>query len=261
VTIFLYGPDGYRRTKRLHNAFEQFLHKYPGLGIRRVDAELDANPAALVADLLSSASLFSPRTLVVLDSALTLTPDQLLPLIAKTVTSATNHLIFVADTDKITKPYARLLEPDIQGEVFPVLTGSEWAAFVAREAKAREVTLSKQELQALTYAFPGDSWGLATELDVLRYLIDAERAVRLRNLSTRSFSGAPNWGELRKLGSGPIASRLVTLANIEATGDAAAKTFAMAAYTANPKTAALGDRAVKQGGWDYEEALLALALY
>lgn len=261
MTIFLHGADGYRRTQRLRILIDQFLKKYPGVGVRRLDAELDDEPAAKIADIFGSTSLFSPRTLVVLTSALTLTPAQLKPLIEKTSKSDSLHLVLVADVDMLAKIYARLSEDDVKQEVFPLQTGSEWATFVSREAKLRGLGLTKQQLQQITYAFPGDSWGVATELDVLAAMPEAMRMERIAETSHAVPQGSPSWFEIRKLGQGSPLQRLVTLSRLEASGDAAAKLFAMAAYTANPLAAAKGDIQVKTGGWDYEEALLALAVY
>jgi hypothetical protein len=259
VTIFLHGADGYRRGKRLRILLAQFLAKYPGVGIRRVDGD-DENAAARTAELLGSASLFSPRILVVLSDALALPAGELARLADRTSRSETQHLILVADADKLTKPYARLQQDDVIQEPFPVLAGADWAQFLAREAAARGIALTKQHVQQLAYAFPGDSWGVATELDVLAATPEAGRPARITETSRRAPLGSPGWGELRKLGSGYHATRLTTLARIEASGDAAAKTFAMAAYTADPRVAAACDIAVKTGGFDHEEAILALAI-
>lgn len=261
MTILLHGTDGYRRTQRLRILLEQFLGKYPGMGLRRVDAELDEEPAEKIKDMLGSTSLFSPRTMVVLTSALTLTPAQLKPLVEKTAKSETLHLILVADTDKLAKIYARLTEADVKQEAFPMLTGSDWATFVAREAKVRGLELTKPQLQQLTYAFPGDGWGVATELDVLAAMPGEMRPARIAETSRTVLLGSPSWFEIRKLGSGSPAARLVTLARLEASGGPAAKLFAMAAYSANPLAAAKGDVNIKTGGWDHEEALIALAVY
>jgi DNA polymerase III delta subunit len=261
VTILLHGTDGYRRSQRLRILLEQFLKKYPGVGVRRVDAELDEEPAEKVSEILGSSSLFSPRTLVVLTDALTLTPAQLKPLVEKTASSDTLHLILVADTDKLAKTYARLTQDDVKQEAFPVQTGSDWARFVAREAKVRGMELSKSQLQSITYAFPGDSWGVATELDVLAAMPEEMRVERITETSRTLPQGSPGWFEIRKLGQGSPIQRLVTLARLEASGDAPAKLFAMAAYSVNPVAAARGDVQIKTGGWEHEEALIALAVY
>lgn len=261
MTIFLHGADGYRRTQRLQHLLAQFLAKYPGVGVRRVDASLDEDPAEKVAGILGSASLFSPRTLAVLDDALALTPAQLKPLVAKTAGSETLHLILVADADKVAKTYARLTEPDVKQEAFPVQAGADWATFVAREAKARGLELAKQELREIAYAFPGDAWAAATELDVLAAMPPEMRPSRIAETARTVPAGSPGWGELRKLGQGSPVQRLLALARLEASGDPAPKLFAMAAYTADPRAAAAGDAAIKTGGWDHEEALLALAVY
>lgn len=261
MTIFLHGGDGYRRTQRLRILLDQFLRKYPGVGVRRLDTELDEDAAGKAGEVLGSASLFSPRVLLVLNDALDLPMADLAPLIERTSSSDKLHLILVASADKVAKAYSRLQEDDIKQEHFPTLTGSDWARFVAREARARNLSLGADAVRQLAYAFPGDGWGVATELDVLAAMPEDSRPERIRTASRSALSGTPGWGELRKLGTGRPASRLATLVRIERGGDPAAKTFAMAAYSANPRTAAAGDIAVKTGGWDHEEALLALALY
>jgi DNA polymerase III delta subunit len=262
VTIFLHGSDSYRRTQRLIEAVRQFLSKYPGSGIRRFDAETDADAADKVSEVLSSTSLFSPRTLVVLSGALELTPGQVKALVNRTASSERDHLILVADTDKPAKTYARVTEEDVKQESFPKLAGESWLAFVAREAQARGCQLTRTEVQRLASALAGDSWAVATELDVLAATPEAFRTERLEStVAAAPSGGVPSWGEFRKLGSGDPARRLATLAHLEASGDAAAKIFAMASYSANPVAAARGDAAVKTGGWDFEEALVALAVY
>lgn len=261
MTIFLHGSDGYRRSQRLRILIGQFLKKYPGVGIRRLDAELDEDAAGKAADLLGSASLFSPRTLVVLADALQIDAKELKPLIERTAASQNSHLILVADTDKPAKAYARLLESDVIAETFPVLTGGDWAQFIAREAKARNLPVTRQQLQQLAYAFPGDSWGVATELDVLAVMPEAMRDARIAQASRSVSAGTPGWNELRRIGTGSPAARLAALVRLEASGEAAAKLFAMAAYTAHPVAAATGDLAVKMGAWDHEEALIGLAVH
>lgn len=261
MTIFLHGPDGYRRTQRLKEALRQFLTKYPGVGIRRFDATLDEEVADKAAEIFGSTSLFSPRSLVVITDALELTPKELKPLVEKTSESETQHLILVADTEKIAKTYARLSEDDVTKEQFPILNGAAWGTFVARELKARDLELSRMAMNNIARAFLGDSWGLVTELDVLAAMPEELRSTRLNDLMKQMPQGAPSWNQLRQLGSGSPADRLVTLAYLETSPDPAAKTFAMAAYFAHPSAGAAGDIAVKTGGWDHEEALVALALY
>lgn len=262
MTIFLHGADSYRRAQRLAEAIRQFLSKYPGSGIRRFDAESEPDAADRVSEVLSSTSLFSPRTLVVLSGALELTPGQLKVLVNRTATSERDHLILVADTDKPAKTYARLTEDDVKQESFPKLAGDAWVTFVAREAQHRNCELTRTEVQRLAAAFSGDSWGVATELDVLAATPAEFRAERMeRSIAAAPSGGTPSWGEFRKLGSGDPAGRLATLAHLEATGDAPAKIFAMASYSANPLAAARGDVAVKTGGWDFDEALVVLAIY
>ncbi len=260
MTIFLHGSDGYRRTNRLKEAIRQFLTKYPGVGVRRFDALLDDDVATRVMDIFSSSSLFSPRTLVLVTDALEMTPAQLKLLVEKTSTSETQHLILVAEADKLTKPYARLTEEDVKEEAFPILAAAEWAPFVARELKARDLELSRGEMNILAKRFFVDSWALATELDVLAVMPDELRSSRIDEIERTTPQAAPSWNELRQLGSGDISRRLVTLAYIEASGEVPAKTFAMAAYFGNPRVAADADFGIKTGGWEHDEALLALAL-
>lgn len=260
MTIFLHGKDDYRRTLRLQEAIRQFLAKFPGSGIRRFDAELDEDVPGAVAEILSGTSLFSPRVFVIVTSALELKPGELKPLIERTAASETQHLLLVADADKPTKPYARLTEDDVKEEAYPELVGEEWAAFVAREAKARGLKLARTDLRRLESVFLRNAWGLATELDVLAAMPEELRPERLAETARFAPQGMPDWGMLRSLGLGEPAKRLGILARLEATGDPAAKIFAMAAYTASPKAAAAGDVNVKTGGWDYEEALVSLAI-
>lgn|GEM_PF-4419405 len=259
MTIFLHGSDGYRRTRRVQEAIRQFTDRYPGAAVRRIDAETDEAADETVAGILSSASLFSTRTLIVLENALTLTPARLKALVNRSSASATHHLVLVAGTDKPAKTYARLLEDDVTAEAFVPLTGKDWLAFVTREARARGLKPSAAALASLARAFAGDGWGIGTELDVLAAMPEELRGARLAE-TLGSLPAAFGWGDLRRLGSGDPVSRLVTLARIEAAGEPAAKTFAMAAYSAHPEAAADGDVAVKTGGWDFEEALVSLAI-
>lgn len=261
MTIFLHGSDSYRRTQRLIEALRQFVTKYPNSGIRRYDAESDDKVPEQVNELFSSSSLFSPRTLAVVTNALELTPAQLKPLIARAGAGESHHLILVADTDKPAKTYARLTEDDVKAEAFPKLSGEAWATFVTREAQARGLSIARTSFAKLSNAFLGNSWGLVTELDVLAAMPEELRTERLAEIMRAVPAGAPNWSDLRRLGSGDPAQRLALLARFEATGDPAAKTFSMAAYGANPTVVADADIGVKTGGWEFEEALLALALY
>lgn len=260
MTIFLHGPDSYRRTQRLHIALDQFTTKYPGLGVRRFDAEFDTDAFALTRDALASASLFSPRTLVVLTDALRLAPTELQQLIRLTVESQTQHLVLLTDVEKLTKPYASLVVPPVQIEVFPILSGAAWNDFVVRCLHKASLTLPSVERQQLSTLFLGDTWGLVREIDVLVAMPAALRHERLQESRRDQETFSVSWQQLRLLVTGTPPQRLSLLARIEASGDAAAKTFAMAGYSASAPVAARGDHDVKTGALDYEEALLGLVV-
>lgn len=259
MTILLSGADSYRRGQRLREVVRQFLAKYPGVGVLRFDASLDADVSDRLREALGSSSLFSPRTLAVVTDALALPAGELSALVEKSAQSEVHHLVLTVDTDSVPQSHARLAATDVKQEVFSLLRGDAWRAFTAREAAARSLALSPQQAELLSRVLAGDSWALATELDTLAATPPELRGARLAEVSALFREPTSlQWGDLRSLVGGSYPNRLRLLARHDAGGDAAAKTFAMAAYLANPRTAADADAAIKAGQWNHEEALLAL---
>ena len=259
MTIFIHGPDGYRRTKRVHNAIEQFLDKYPGTGVRQFDVEEDVDWLSAIKPFIGGNALFSRSTLAVLSGALSATPKQIQSLVELTKNSKDSHLVLVDAKAKLTKPFSFLEEEEITTESFQLLTGKEWETFVLREAKKREVGLTKSSLSVLLRVFSGDSWGVVMELETLSLMSTKQQEERLTRLDVVPRIGNL-WGAIGSVTSGAPLDRLVAIERLLGAGEAPAKLFALAAYKAPAALGAAGDEAIKLGEWDHEESLLSLAI-
>lgn len=264
MIILLHGPDDYRRNRKREELVAEFVKKNSALGVGRFDLE-DAGAREELEAFLRNQSIFTPKRLAIVENSLG-EPDKTLAAIYK------NHLegettLLLSERAKPGKSWAFLLPAkSVKAAVavtqeFDYLTGAEWSAFVAREAKDRGVVFAPAAHKFLAAAYEKDTWRLVTELDKLALM--NKKQVSQADLEEMSIELIPNfWATMNGLKSYRIGERLATLEAIFARNEPAAKIFNILAYQWPEKLPhfAAYDRAIKMGRCDYEETLVDLLI-
>jgi len=259
MIIFLYGPDSYRREKKLSDIVRGYRAKHAGANLRRFsigsDKKSAAEEGAEVRSFMRNGSLFdSGRAAVVcISSYSALTKDDV-SWLRETCDSPGASLVLVADTAP-TKALSFLVEKPVTFQEFAHLSPDALRSHIVHEAAERGMRLSAAELARLRVLHGADLWGIVTELDMLA----------LSSASTREIPRAKGGDFMALIGlvaRGTARDRLPALFRLSEDGDPA-KTFNMlSAFVSGEKKRAMADYdiAIKGGLLDYDLALLDLAL-
>jgi DNA polymerase III delta subunit len=265
MIIFLYGPDDYRRSEKKRSIISEFTKKRSEIGLGVFDLEEKTSLESL-GEFLKTQSIFESAKLAVLENAFELEAPKLAKLL-KPFVEEKNITILIAEKDKPVKALAFLLEKPAISQKFETLEGVEWNAFIIAKAKESGVKLSAPAAQFLGTVYPGDTWGLMTELQKLGgFGVSADGAgktIDKKDLDVFDLEVAPNyWGLINGLKSYDIKNRLYAFETMLAANDPAAKIFNILASQWAEKIPHMAeyDLAVKSGKVDYEEALVDLLI-
>lgn len=261
MIITLFGPDAYRRKKKLDELIKSYIEKRANLALEVVDAE-DENALESAKSFLMSSSLFQDAKLVVIKNAISGSDQGQFKKLFKNIASTEESILIISDDTKlITKDLSFLKEKPNKAQEFANLNYKEFVLFIKEEAVSRAISLSSDVMEYLARAFLNNSWGVIKELEKLSLLESSEITKKLIKNSGVSiegdfFSYVSYW--FRK----PIAERLLNLENLFASKNDAAKIFNILAYQDPSQIRRFADYDVeiKSGKLEYEEALLELAL-
>ncbi len=263
MIVVLYGPDEYRRRKKLREILAAFKNKYLQGSVLEFDLE-DENSLERIREFADAQSMFEPMKLVIMYN-LEAGTKELAKLIERHA-ERRELTIVISDSHKPASPFAFLLKnkkdsQSIQAQEFEFLKDASWRSFVDAEAKERDVKLSPEALGFLSDAYVRDSWGVATELEKLSGM--PKKVIERKDLEELGLETSPDfWAVVTALKNPLPARRLAALQNLFKDRQPAAKIFHMIAYQWPEKLEMLAayDRAIKSGKLDYEEALTDLAL-
>ncbi|MDP1689297.1 MAG: hypothetical protein Q8L47_04185 [bacterium] len=261
MIITLYGPDAYRRNKKLDQLILSYTEKRANLALEVVDAE-DEDGLERARSFLVSSSLFQDTKLVVIKNAISGTDQgQFKKLFKNIVITEESTLIISDDTKLITKDLSFLKDKPNRVQEFANLNNREFVTFIGEEAKARNINIPNDVVEYLARAFLNNSWGVTQELDKLSLLKSSEITKKLIknsgvNIEGDFFAYISYW--FRK----PVSERLLNLESLFASKNDAAKIFNILAYQDQSQLRRFADYDVeiKSGKLEYEEALLELAL-
>ena len=263
MIILLYGPDSYRRLKKLSEIVEAYRSKYTGFSHERFDlGEEDSFPKFL--DFSTSRSMFDPVKLLVLDNILASDAPNELKEILKTYREIKDTTIVINLDNKPPVKLQFLLEKPVQVQEFPAPKEENLAGFIKKTAGAHGLKLDEETVAYLADSFGSDTWALATEIERLALSSNGGAASAkeiIEKKPTKDYYpliNAVKWGRSRK-------ERLVALERIlSERRDEPARVFNTLAYRLKDekeaKLFADYDVAVKSGKLEYEEILLDLAL-
>lgn len=256
MLITLYGPDSYRRLRKLNDILDTYREKYTGLSHERLDmAEEDALDR--LKNFVSTRSMFDPVRLVVLENILEQPSKKELKELLKANTETKDITIIVILDKKPPATHKFLLEKGIISQEFSKLEGEKMEAFINQTADRYKLKLDTRTIKLLSDIFSGDTWGLVTELEQMSHSV---------SFVTQARPNSDYFGLINTLKRGNnLKERLVALEIILSDRkDEPARVFNSLAYRANSEREATRfadyDVKVKSGKLEYEEVLLELAL-
>ncbi|RJP44920.1 hypothetical protein C4587_01360 [Candidatus Parcubacteria bacterium] len=259
MLIFLHGPDDYRRNRKKLAILEEFRKRHSGSWVGVFDLEEPENREGL-RNFLAGQSIFDDAKLAVLENLSEVGPAAARELVEPIADSA-RVTVLISENSLPMRQFGFLARHPAAAQSFELLSGRQWEEFVEKEAETRSIRLEAGALSFLSRVYAGDSWGLVTELEKLRWFGD--RAVGARELQAAGLEIPPNvWTLLSLIRDASAGQRLAALEQVLARGEPPAKLFNILASSWTERTAAFAshDRAVKSGKLEYEETLLDLVL-
>lgn len=267
MVIYLYGPDSYRRQKKLQALLSEYKKKYPNLDLFSVDLEDEPKDWEKVRDFLNQPSMFVDSKVAVVKNPGEAKEKEWTKTVKLFLKEEKTFLIF-SEEKKPLKDFHFLLEPPARVQEFGILEGRPLEVFVREEAKARGIEFAPDALRFFLEFLGSEeerSWVTIAELDKLSLLgnkkpFSREELEAHVNYSlkfevfrvTREMLSTRNWKE-----------RIALLERLFLQREAGAYIFNSLAYGAyGNELIALADYdvAVKSGKMEYEEALLRFTL-
>ncbi len=269
MIVFLYGPDGHRRSEKLRAMLAEYRAKYPMLDLLVVDLEDEPDDWARARDFLNQPSMFAEKKMLVVRGGGHVDERGWVRALKKELTNE-NTLVLISDGEKPLKALAFLLEPEkpSRSQEFGELESRALELFVRREAEARGVRFVPDALSFfLSYleASPARSVRAMRELE--RFALAGFSKPVTRAQAEELIWWAPSeevFRVTRRLLTSPksVRQNLVVLENLFAREDGA-RVFNSLAYAADGAAAerlADYDISIKSGGLEYEEALTDFVL-
>ena len=256
MLITLYGPDSYRRIKKVNEIVGEYRKKYTGLSYERIDVSLDDSLEKL-RNFVSTRAMFDKAKLLVIDNPLEAKDQKKLREVLKSNAKDKETTIVINSTQKPPATYKFAYEAPSTSQEFPALKGEKIGAFVTQISKEYGVNIDAKTKSIIVDIFGSDTWGIATEIN--RLSLEQSGIVESR-IKTDYFQ------LINTVKRGYSAKdRIVALELIlSERKDDPARVFNSLAYRLlNEKEAnrfADYDIAVKSGKLEYEEVLLDLAL-
>ena len=249
MLIYLFGPDAYRRTKKLSEITDAFKKKHPSSDVSRFSLLEKGSHDALSA-FLGSQSLFDGAKFAILTD-LEDASKETAELIKEHEETKHTTLLVVSDK-KLGSPFTFLTKEPVLFQQFDSLEATDLETFIKKESSLRDMALAPEDAKTLALSFKGDSWGLINELE----------KISLGAKTTRHTNEPAFFPLIQSLRSYDLKNRLTAVTYlIEREEPAAAFNIATGVLGASfKKKMADYDILIKSGKLEYEEVLLDLVL-
>ncbi|KKR89273.1 MAG: hypothetical protein UU85_C0004G0114 [Candidatus Wolfebacteria bacterium GW2011_GWA2_42_10] len=274
MIIFLYGPDSYRRRKKLNEMVSRYKTKHlswENFDFGKSETEKEFSRCR---EFFASRSLFEKEKLGILEDIFAV-PSEIFEGISgdlknflKSNLEDKNFILLISGGKTPPKSFSFLLEKPVLFQEFGNLEGDRLVFFIRKEARARGLELDSRAVNFLAEIFREDIWGLINELEKLSLLnskkIDATRLNELIDYY-RPLARPKFFNQLNGLFSHSLSRRLVDLEILFGHQEEPVKIFNILATSYLNTVFSLQkladyDAAIKSGKLDYEEALVDLAL-
>lgn len=163
MLIFLYGPDSYRRQKKLNKLIGEYRHKHSNLSCDFFDLE-NPDEFARLKEFSRQQLIFDSKKLAVLQSAFTAELKGLKEFF-KIYLNIENLIILISEDNSPPGELGSLLKKAFLVDKFNFLEGDAWLFFIRKEAAQRKISLTSRTVYFLARFFQNNTWGLINELD------------------------------------------------------------------------------------------------
>lgn len=269
MLFYLYGPDFFRRTKKLNEIVNKYKDKYNGNSdILRVDLGEDADQWKDIIDFISQPSMFNSSKLAIVDNPTSYNKKAWIENIKKYLDNKDIFILFNEENKKPKKAFSFLLKKPVIFQNFEELSGPSMSSFINKEAKERGLRL-ESEVVSLFLSYLDQkkekSAIVVNELEKL-YLANLSQPIKVANLI--NIVDWPSTEQLfitvrRFLQTKDEKKKVIIMDRLLSDGDDPAYVFNMIAYQSKGSKAlemADMDVMIKSGKIDYESAILKLVL-
>jgi DNA polymerase III delta subunit len=174
MIIYLYGPDSYRRQKKINEYIERYKTKYTGIAS---NFYLDKNEDwDKFKDFCKTQSLFevSKLGLVYNFSELDKKDIKVFKILIKDNLKNKDLTLILNQEKKPTKEFSFLLKEPVVFHSFDFLKGDALKKFLDIEIDKRKIKMDNESKELILLASSQNIWGLIMELDKLALLNKAE---------------------------------------------------------------------------------------
>lgn len=270
MVIYLYGPDSYRRQKKLNKIVEEYRNKYSNLSCDFFDFDpltgSGQDELLRLKEFARQQLIFDNKKLAILKNTLK-SPENLKEFL-KTYLTVEDLTILISEEGAAPAEFKSLLKKAFAVEKFDYLQGDEWLSFIQKEAAQRKISLTSPAVYFLARIFKDDTWGLINELDKAALLCEKQP------LEPSNFKKIGDFGHEspdifdfinRVIRNWSLPEKVIALEKLFLAQEEPLKIFnIMASLKRLPKNLlqklADYDVMAKSGKIDYEEILLELAL-
>ncbi len=136
MIIYLYGPDSYRRGKKLTELISSYKEKHPALDLRFFDFEEDENLWISARDFLEQPSMFRSAKCAVIYAGTAVDKKSWIQTLAS-YSEAKDVFIMISEDAKPKKAFSFLTKKPCISQEFAELVGVNLDRFLKLEAKSR----------------------------------------------------------------------------------------------------------------------------
>lgn len=265
MILYLYGPDSYRRVRKLRVLIAEYRQKHSQIDLLCADFEEAPDVFEKAKEFLNQPSMFVDSKLLVLkeSGAVPTEKEKSLIKILKSHLETPKTFILISDSSAPKKIFGFLLRKPVMTQEFLELRGATLNFFLKQELQERKLALSPDAfgfLSAFIDSQTEKSWTAVNELDKLMLagfpqpisLTDIRLACPWLNRDEVFYSAR------KILNTHSISERLALLEKLFLEKAEPAHVFNSLAYQAggeNLLQLADYDISIKSGGLEYEEAL------
>lgn len=253
----LYGPDSYRRLRKLNELVNFFVRRRGAYSHERLQLE-DEEGFYRLKNFLSTSSMFGPKKLLILDDPFEYPDIKSLKEVLRRNTETQDINIIINTEKKFSLPFKFLTDPPNVYYEFSKLEGQELGGFIKSEAAKLGIKLAPAGIVQIGEALGPDTWRIATELERL----SLAKTARLESAEAK-INYFSNLNDIKK--GKTVKQRLVALEKLMSGARYdAERLFNGLAFRLSSETEAEMyadyNAATRAGRLDYEEALVAVAL-
>jgi hypothetical protein len=253
MIIYLYGPDSYRRQKKVNFYLSEFKKKHlESISIDRFNLNENGDFERLK-NFIKDQSLFGQGLKFGIVQECDAIEVKEIKLALKPVLQDKTTTLIISEEKKLKKALDTFLSKSFKSESFESLLGADFINFIRGEAQNRRMKLSSNEERQLKDSFEGDSWAVVNQLEKMALGEQSETRLKVPEMFPLMFA---------LTGQATLDRKLTALAWL-LEKEEPAKVFNIIASQRNmavKKKMADYDVMVKSGKLEYEEVLTDLAI-